>query len=119
MSATSRRGTYCPSGKVIGNACERTRIVAQRFWQADHEREASIALEDLADGLAADRGLDDGLHVRDVQAIAPEQRAPRLHRQDGQAAHLLEGDVRAAGHGRDDSLDLLADRKQRIGRSSP
>ena len=50
-------------------------VGAQILGQAHDEVEAAVALEDLPRLLAADRDLDDLLHVGDVQAVARERLA--------------------------------------------
>ena len=82
--------------------------------QAHDEIELLFLLHHLGGGIAADGGLDQGIDVGDVQAVARDPRAVDL---DGQARlpeFLHQGDVPDAAHPLEDLLDGLALLLQRL-----
>src|SRR3546814_20437553 len=76
---------------------QRTEIVALRFRQADDQREALVAIEQLAGFLATRRRRQNVLHVADVEAVAVQRRTFRFDRQDRQAGDLFDLDRKSVG----------------------
>ena len=70
MSHTWPSATRSPDGRQdadVGDVLDRAAV---RLLVADHQVVAAFALQDLAHGLAAHRGLDGVLDVADVDAEA-------------------------------------------------
>ena len=65
-----REGDSFARGREQANVVDRLRRVAIGLLVADHQVVARLSLQHLADGSAADRGLDRVLNVADVDAIA-------------------------------------------------
>ena len=61
--------------------------------QPHDQIEAPVALEHQPGMLAADRDLDDALHIADGKPVARQGGAVELHRQHRQAGDLLGLDV--------------------------
>lgn len=78
-------------------AFEHVDLAAQVVGKAHDEVEAAVALKDQPRLAASHRHRDHVLHVRDVEAIAGQGRAVRLHRHDGQALGLLDFGIGSAG----------------------
>src|SRR6185437_6824802 len=74
--------------------------------QADDDIEASVALEQLAGGLAADGDLDHVLHFTGTEPIARERLPIELYRQDRKPCDLFRLHVGGAADGSDRGLDL-------------
>ena len=77
------------------------------FRQAHDDVEAAVALEQLAGRLAADRDLDDVLHLADAEPVAGQRLTVELDGEDRQARDLLDLDVAGAPDAADRGLDLL------------
>src|SRR5207237_7145587 len=77
-----------------------------RLLPPHHEIESLFPFEDLRDRLAADRRLDNGLDVADIQAIPGAQSAVGADRQVRLAERLDEAEILDAVNALQDGDDL-------------
>jgi len=82
--------------------------------QPHDEIELLFLLHHLGGGIAADGGLDQGIDVGNIQAVARDPRAVDLDGQAGLSEFLHQGDVFDAAHPLEDLLDGFAFLLQRL-----
>ena len=98
---------------LAGGGCDRDvadlfRIVAILLLQPHHQVELLFLLHHLGGDIAADRGLDQLVHVIDIQAIAGDAIPLDRDREAGLTQFLHQGHIADAAHIFQHPLDVFA-----------
>ena len=107
MRATCDSGTSAPVLEVSTRLPMRFRAVARGVLEADRDVVVALADEDLADGAAADAGLDEIGDVGDIDAVSRRRLAIGRDGDLRQGRAVVDQHVGGAGHGLEDGGDFL------------
>ncbi len=108
MSHNSPSDTRSPDGRQQANVLDVVDRRAEAVLITRHQIEALFANQDLADRIAADRGLHRVLNVGRVDAVAVGLGAIDLDVDVGLAQHAKQAQIGDARNGLHDVHDLLA-----------